>query len=105
MTSETGSDPARLKVPASRVVVKALIPQLSKSGTTSFGTSAALVSTIVNASNRCAERVETLVDALVAALDLPDVVDEARALGAESGQQHRHAGPDVGRFEERSPET
>ena len=44
-----------------------------------------------------AERVEAFVDPLVAALDLADVVDGARALGAERGEEHRHAGADVGR--------
>ena len=36
-----------------------------------------------------------LVDALVAAIDLADVPDRGRALGAERGDQHRHAGADV----------
>src|SRR5690242_10740700 len=100
ITSLTGSVPERLNVPASRVVVNARIPQPSKSGTTSLGTSVELVSAIVNAGNRRAQRVQTLIDALVTALDLADIVDEAGALGAERGQQHRHAGADVGGLEE-----
>src|SRR3954469_22105941 len=105
MTSFTGSVPARPKEPASRVVVNARIPQLSKSGTTSFGTSVKLVAAIVNASDRRSESVESLVDALVAALDLADVVDEARTLGAKRGEKHRHAGADVRRLEERATEA
>ncbi len=45
-----------------------------------------------------AEIAQALVDALVAAVDLADVADLAAALGAERGQQHRHAGADVGRL-------
>src|SRR5204863_1514921 len=44
-----------------------------------------------------AELAEALVDSLVAALDLADVVDGALALGAQRGKQHRHAGSTVGR--------
>src|ERR1700730_9299098 len=64
-----------------------------------------LVAPIVDAADRSAERVEALIDALVASLDLPDVVDEAGSFGAESGEEQRHSGSDVGRFEERSAET
>jgi hypothetical protein len=81
MTSFTGSVLERLKVPASRVVVNARIPQLSKSGITSFGTSSTLVATVVDPCDLSAQGVETLVDALVSALDLTDIIDEARALG------------------------
>src|SRR4026209_1938844 len=100
MTSLTGSVPERPKVPASRVVVKARIPQPSKSPMTSLGTSTTLLSTVVNSSDRRAEGVEPLIDALVAALDLADVVDEARTIRAECGPQHSHSGAHVGGFEE-----
>ena len=39
---------------------------------------------------------QALVDALVAAVDLADVADLADALGAPGGDEHRHAGADVG---------
>src|SRR5688572_1834345 len=42
-----------------------------------------------------AEVAQTLVDPLVAAVDLPDVPDRGRALGAKRGDQHGHAGADV----------
>ena len=42
---------------------------------------------------------QALVDALVAAVDLADVADLAAAVGAQRGDQHRHAGADVGRLE------
>src|ERR1700684_161149 len=45
-----------------------------------------------------AEGVEPLVDALIAAFDLVGIVDGADALGADGGEQHRHAGADVGRY-------
>src|SRR5438876_2323810 len=43
-----------------------------------------------------ADRVEPLLDPLVAAVDLMDVVDDALAFGAERGEQQGHAGADVG---------
>src|SRR4051812_30826218 len=43
-----------------------------------------------------AERAQPLVDPLVAAVDLADVADLRLALGAERGDEHRHAGADVG---------
>src|SRR3954467_6403982 len=46
-----------------------------------------------------AEGAQPLVDALVAALDLPDVVDRAGAVGRKGGEEHGHAGPDVGRLD------
>src|SRR5580693_6953742 len=52
-----------------------------------------------------AERVEALFDALIAALDLIGVVDGADALGAYRGQQHGHAGADVGRYHRRALEA
>src|SRR6185312_1246912 len=42
-----------------------------------------------------AEGAKPLVDPLVTPLDLPDVVDRARAIGRERGEQHGHAGADV----------
>src|SRR6266699_4082270 len=105
MTSLTGSVPERPKVPASRVVVKARMPQFSKSGITSFGTSLTLLAAIVDPGNGGPERVQTLIDALVAALDLADVVDEARSLGAQRGEQKRHSSPNIGRLEERATQT
>src|SRR5829696_4240318 len=42
-----------------------------------------------------AERAQALVDALVSAVDLADVVDLGLALRAERGDQHRHARADV----------
>ena len=83
MTSFTGSVPESPKVPASRVVVKARMPQLSKSGIVSFGTSpTVLVPAVVNARDGSAECVETLVDALITTLDLSDVVNEAGPFSA-----------------------
>src|SRR3954454_21149442 len=46
-----------------------------------------------------AELAKALVDALVAAVDLADVADLGTALGAQRRDQHRHAGPDVGRLQ------
>src|SRR5215218_4450436 len=43
------------------------------------------------------KRPPPLVDALVPAVDLTDVVDLRLALSAQGGDQHRHAGADVGR--------
>src|SRR3989441_659232 len=42
------------------------------------------------------QRPEPLIDPLVAALDLADVVDHRVPLGGERRQQHRHPRPDVG---------
>src|SRR4051812_23917052 len=44
------------------------------------------------------ERAQALVDPLVAAVDLPDVPDLRDAVGAQGGDQHGHAGADVGRL-------
>src|SRR4051794_29357065 len=46
-----------------------------------------------------AEGAQPLVDALVAPLDLPNVVDRARAVGRECREEHGHAGADVGRLD------
>src|SRR4051812_43964136 len=45
------------------------------------------------------EGAQPLIDALVAPLDLPDVVDRAGTVGREGGEEHGHAGPDVGRLD------
>src|SRR5437763_5525868 len=58
-----------------------------------------LRATILHALDLRAEGPEPFVDALVAALDLPDVVDDALAFGAERREQHRHAGPNGRRFD------
>src|SRR5438874_10367842 len=42
------------------------------------------------------QRIEPLLNALVSAIDLMDVVDRALTLGAERGQEQRHSGADVG---------
>src|SRR6266550_4421872 len=57
------------------------------------------VPAVVNAGDRSAKRIQTLVNSLVSALDLSDVVDEARSLSTERCQQHCHSGSDVWRFE------
>ena len=94
------------KLPGARVVVNAANAEVvESSGTTSrVATSRwrARVTVVRRSSTRSisrAERAEALVDALVAALDLADVVDGALALGAQRGEQHRHAGADVRRFD------
>src|SRR5262249_29617804 len=46
--------------------------------------------------NPRSESVQSLLDALVAAIDLMDVVDDAFAFRAKRGEQQRHAGADVG---------
>ena len=46
-----------------------------------------------------AERAEPLVDSLVTALDLPDIVNDAGPVGGERRQEHPHAGADVGRVD------
>src|SRR5207342_1297675 len=43
----------------------------------------------------CAERTQSFVDALVAAVDLADVADRRSPLGAEGGDDHRHTSTDV----------
>src|SRR4051812_16197401 len=45
-----------------------------------------------------AEVPQALVDPLVAAVDLADVADLAAAVGAQPGDEHRHARADVGRL-------
>ena len=92
-----------------RVVVKARMPIASRSGTRSYHAATTRGSTLrrhfrrsSDSSDPSAERVETLVDALVAALDLAGVVDRARALRAQRGQEHRHSGANVRRLDRRS---
>src|SRR5665647_3723065 len=55
-------------------------------------------SAVVHAFDVRAECAKPLVNSLVAALDLADVVNPALALRAERGEQHGHAGANVGRF-------
>src|SRR2546430_1290975 len=43
-----------------------------------------------------AERLKALVDALIAAVDLADAADLRLPARAEGGDEHRHAGADVG---------
>src|SRR3954454_22513745 len=43
-----------------------------------------------------AQLAQALVDPLIAAVDLADVADLAGALGAQRGDEHGHAGADVG---------
>lgn len=45
-----------------------------------------------------AESVETLINAFIAAVDLLDIVNDARTLSRHGGYQHRYAGPDIGRM-------
>src|SRR5207247_723190 len=58
--------------------------------------SASLTALPLDALDVRAERAQALVDALVAAVDLADVPDRRGSLGAEAGDQHRHARADVG---------
>src|SRR4051812_28284159 len=52
-----------------------------------------------------AESTEAFVDALIAALDLPDIIDGALTLGAERGEKNRHAGANVGALDLRSAQS
>src|SRR6185437_6522509 len=52
-----------------------------------------------------AELAQALVDALVAAIDLANVAALRAAVRAEGRQQHRHAGPDVGRLDSLSAQA
>src|SRR5262245_36478331 len=49
----------------------------------------------LDAPDASAERPQALVDTLVALVDLMDRADRRAALGAQAGEQHRHAGADV----------
>src|SRR5262249_59294034 len=53
----------------------------------------------LGALDRRAEPLQALVDPLVATVDLADVADRRASLCAEGGDQHRHAGTDVGALE------
>src|SRR6185503_15202861 len=107
ITSAIGSAPPAPNVPNARVVMNAWTPNDEKSSTTSTlsskcGSLTALGMTgqrslraaVLDALDVGAQRVQAFVDALVAALDLRDVVDGALALGAERRDQHRHTGTD-----------
>src|SRR5687768_5541427 len=114
MTSRTGSSVPLPKLPAWRDVVNARMPKESKSPTastsvncrslTSFGmtTSWSFRAAVLDADDLGAQRVEALVDALVSALDLRHVVDDALAVGRQRRGEHGHPGADVGGLERRT---
>src|SRR5690349_16511930 len=52
-----------------------------------------------------AQRSQALVDALVSALDLTDIVDRALPRSAERGEEDRHTGPDIRRLHLGGPQT
>src|SRR5258708_14046452 len=58
---------------------------------------------ILHALDVGAQRAQPLIDALVAALDLPDVVDDALAVRAQGRQEHRHARANVRRLDAPGP--
>src|SRR5215216_759517 len=111
MTSPTGasvqsprSKPRPAAVP--RPVMPATSPYRSLHSTSSNrgtapGTGASATSSAlpIHALDLRAERPQALVDALVASLDLAHVVDRARPFGRQRREQHRHPGPNVGRFD------
>ena len=100
MTSPTGSVPAKPKVPASRVVVKAVTPKSAKSEIGSCGVCISLrVPAVSHALNIGAQRVQALVDPLIPTFDLPNIVDNALPLGAEGGDEHGHPSADIWRIE------
>src|SRR6266571_1677738 len=69
----------------------------SRSGVRPYGRMAvSAFAAVFDSFNLGSQRPQPLVDALVAALDLADVVDRGLPLGGERYQQHRHAGADVG---------
>ena len=45
----------------------------------------------------CPESAKSLIDTLIATVDLLDVVDDACAFGRHGGDEHGNAGADVGR--------
>src|SRR5690349_21232858 len=69
------------------------------------GPAAAAASYVGLAHDACAERVQTLRDPLVAAVDLMDRMDDALSLRAERGQEQGHAGADVGAGDLRADEA
>src|ERR1700675_2266157 len=80
-------------------------PNSRSRGLLPSGPHSRLLAPIVDASDRSAKCIEALIYALVAALDLSDVVDEAGSLRAEGGKEQRHPCSDVRRFEERAAKT
>src|SRR5215203_1239017 len=52
-----------------------------------------------------AQVAQALVDALVAAVDLADVADLAHPVRAQGGDEHGHAGADVGRLHPLAPQA
>src|ERR1041384_113351 len=65
---------------------------------------ASALSPAIHPLNGSPERPQPLVDPLVTALDLSDVVDDGVALRRERGEQHRHARPDVRALHHTAPE-
>src|SRR5438067_7769523 len=55
--------------------------------------------------NLGAQWIQTLLDSLVAAIDLMNVVNHALAFGAQRSEQQRHAGANVGTRDLRAGET
>src|SRR5690242_12381553 len=104
ITSATGSDAAVLKLPAARVVVNASTPNAAKSPIASRSGST-LAHGIVDPRDVRAECSEPLIDALISALDLPHVVDGARSLGTQRGEQDRHPRPNVGGLDRGAPQS
>src|SRR4051812_22024990 len=62
------------------------------------------VATLVDALHIRPEGAQPLVDSLVATLDLSDIVDRARSVGAERREQHRHAGANIRRVDRTAAE-
>src|SRR5439155_1665574 len=79
----------------SRSSIRGTAPSPTSCSRSSVSASAAVFDSF-NLGSQCPQ---PLVDALVAALDLADVVDRGLPLGGERRQQHRHAGADVGTFD------
>jgi hypothetical protein len=114
MTSPTGASPQRPRSnprPGSgpRPVIPATTPSSSfqkprsnrggPPGTASSSAGALVLSPLpirpFDLGSKCPQ---TLVDPLVAPLDLAHVVDSAGPLGGERREEHRHARPDIGRL-------
>src|ERR1044071_5087593 len=96
----TPASPKSKGTPAPREVIPATTPYRSRhSASSSRGTGPGTGASVIDALNRGSQGLEAGVDVLVAPLDLPDVVDHAGAFGCQRREQHRHAGPDVGRLD------
>src|SRR5690606_24578269 len=83
-----------------RAVIPALTPKRSRHPGTSQSGGSALTSSssVLMALDGRAEIAQPLIDTLVAALNLADVVDGTDPVGRERRHQHRHPGANVGRF-------